>query len=388
MAGLNLGAVAKGNVIASYSPVPPDPSSAPSTSRGSKPLAENGWLFYLDEQPGAFYEHPGRIVVVGAKGSILFEEQTNGWPTLNGASLSIIPGPSTEEYQNAIVWNPWKFRKPILGKRDWTLPVRFQSVEGAVVVDGLVSGDALYSEVLSMHSQVLADMQSMFGESKVRSVTSPTVVANPAARIAAAVNELATDEHVNSITIYMIAHGSNDSIGVGGYSYTVHNLRDLIEDQPRIKFCVILETCHGGSWLDNFNGTLPGYPALGNLGLFITTTRAAKGAYPDWDTAVISSGTTVTDRDTSDAYVEWTSDFLKRLADWTSVPNYSIVTNYASSKTIQNEWALYYHCYWSVKGSLSIPPAAGFSPGNTTYTLTEWAGVAVQSPQIYTQWTP
>ncbi|NLI07424.1 MAG: hypothetical protein GX457_10120, partial [Thermotogaceae bacterium] len=38
-------------------------------------LDQAGWLFYLDEAPGAFYDHPGRLVVFSKNGQKIFDQK-------------------------------------------------------------------------------------------------------------------------------------------------------------------------------------------------------------------------------------------------------------------------------------------------------------------------
>ncbi len=50
--GQYLGQVSAGDEVGSYNPAPLQGGQA---ERGSGPLSENGWLFYVDEWPGSFY---------------------------------------------------------------------------------------------------------------------------------------------------------------------------------------------------------------------------------------------------------------------------------------------------------------------------------------------
>jgi hypothetical protein len=378
MLGLLLGQVSTGDVISSHSPI------SGAGSRASDPIEQSGWLFYVDEQPGGFYDHPGCIVVIGTSGGILYTEVTTGWPTVNGTRPSVIDSPTSDSFFNAIVWNPWAWCKPITVSKSWVASAISLRVKGAVVVNGLTSGENLYSDVVGIHGQFLSDMQAMYGSEYVYSVASANVVANPSQRIANAVNYLVNTKGCTNITLYIIGHGWYDSVGVGGYSYTPALLRSLISEYSSVKFAVILETCHAGSWIDNFDGTSG--TQLENLGIFIATTGSDQGAYPDWDQATTSGGTVLYDFDHSDSYIEWSSDFLKQLSSWTTGNNWTTVQNYATANSIETEWALYYYCFWKVKGSPAVPPAAGFSAGGTTYTMAERSGVAIQSPQVYKKW--
>lgn len=385
MTGMLLGDVLKGDIVGSELPVPRTAGFS-AKSAGSGALPDNGRLFYLDQAPGAFYEHPGKIVVIGSRGKILYSEDTEGWPTVNGTRPSALDSFTSSSYHSAIVWNPWQILKPEWMVKDWQLPLLFLRIKGAVVINGLINSENLYSEGSSMHGDVLDSMEEMFTAAHAASVTSATAVANPYNRIHNAVNNLVSTEDINRLTLYFIGHGGDNYIKIGGHAFTVDDLRTLIGAFPGVKFCVIMETCHAGSWLDNFDGSLVGYPELPNLTIFTASTSPEKSAYPDWDSATTGSGSTIYDFDTTDSYVEWTSDFLKQLDAWSSGANYSIVQAYATAHNIDVEASLYYHAFWKVKGSPGVPPAGGFSPGGVTYTLTERTGVGIQSPMVYAQW--
>lgn len=384
--GLDLGEVASGDVIGSYSPVVSVAKGMASGSyRGLKSISQKGRLFYLDEDPGAFYEHPGRILVLGTGNKVLYSESTLGWPVVNGTRPVILDSPSRKDYFNAIVYNPWQLVAPVTAAKDWLAAVLTPARQGAVVVNGLRSVDSLYSEATSIHGQVVEDMRDLYGEDFVESVSSSVMVADPADRISTAVNHLHTTQNVTNVTIYIIAHGHNDGVGIGGYEYDVDDLRTLMSDNTAIQFAVILETCHAGSWLDNFDGSKADYPAPSNLGIFIASTSAAKSAYPDWDTVSVG-GVTYTDFDTSDSYVEWTSDFLKRLAWCSTGDDHENVLSLASDHGIPENWALYWYCYWKTKGSFFVPPNDSFNAPGSTYTFSERAGIARQEPMIYCSW--
>src|SRR6056297_583499 len=77
--GTYCGTVQKGDVVGEE-----DPGSANVQQRQFLPLTEDGWLFYYDEHPGALYSHPGKFVSIGKSGQIILEEETTGYPTVNG----------------------------------------------------------------------------------------------------------------------------------------------------------------------------------------------------------------------------------------------------------------------------------------------------------------
>ena len=385
MVGLLLGEVKKGDVIGSNSPLMESPQ------RASEPLAQNGWLFYIDECPGAFYEHPGRIVVVSTSGAILVNEPTNGWPTVNGNRPIQLNSATSDRYFGAIVWNPYAWCKPDTHNKTWFPSAISASAKGAVVVNGCLTEETLSAEAKAISKQFLNDMKTLFGNNNVRDLTSPTVMANPAEQILQAVEYLVVNRDCRNIVLYIIGHGGNDRISIGGTSYRASQLHTLINSYPDVLFSVILETCHAGSWLDNFDGTTS--RILENLGLFIASTSADKFAYPDWDQltliGIFGDGLPVSvlhDHNKEDSYVEWTSDFLQQLSFWSTGAGWTAVQNYANTHGIETEWSLFYHCFWKVKGAGTVPPPDIFPLGENTLTMTERMYISRQDPQIYKKW--
>jgi len=177
---------------------------------------------------------------------------------------------------------------------------------------------------------------------------------------------------VDYITLYFIAHGNTNLMNLGGTTFYASQLRSYILEHPNVKFCIIIESCHAGSWLDGLKsgGVIPA-----NIEIIITTTTAAKSAYPDWDSAGGSS-----DHNPDDMYVEWSGDFLQKLSYYTSDAHWPEVTTYATSKSIDQLPALFYKCYKSIKGA---------SPSTTSLTLTERSVAgSIQQPMIFTKWAP
>lgn len=374
---LFLGTVEAGDVVGEGFPIPQE--TAP---RNSGPLAEAGWLFYLDGDPGAFYEHPGFLAVISRKGEVLYQARTTGWPLKNNQIPDPILSPSCAIFHEAIIWNPWQILRPTIHPKDWIILPHFLRVKGAVVVNGLTNTQSLYTEAFNVHALVVDDFSTLFGAERVRSVASPLTVPNPVARVQNAVDDLINKQKVTNITFYFIAHGGTGGINLGGHSFFATDLRNLINTYPNIRFSVILETCRAGSWLPYF--TANNTP---NLGIFIATTSASKSAYPDWDHFTPPGGSPMVDWNPTDLWVEWTGDFLQMLAHWTSTANYPTVTTYATNKNIETEWALWYHCYCRVKWSV-VPIAPGFNPGPVTRTMTERDGIHRQDPMVYTIWAP
>ncbi|HQC38965.1 MAG TPA: hypothetical protein PLF98_11705, partial [Thermotogota bacterium] len=111
-----------------------------------------------------------------------------------------------------------------------------------------------------------------------------------------------------------------------------------------------------------------------------------QSSYTDNDSEKTASGQTVNDHNPEDAFVEWTGDFLLELAAWSSGEKWIQVQQYAREHAIDTEIALFYHCFWSVKGAAAIPPPVGFDPVDATKTIRERRGLEIQTPRIYARW--
>jgi len=383
MAGFLLGQVGAGSVVSAHVP------AEENASRASAPLEENGWLFYLDEAPRAFYGHPGRILVVGQSGKVLYADQTQGWPTVDGECPEALDSPSSDAYYQAMVWNPWNLLKPVFQEKTWSPAEISLSFKGAIVWNGISTNQPLYHEASNMHAQVLADMKAMYGDSRVVSLTNPTSPEDaPAYRLRAAINQLIFYQNVSVITLYIIAHGGVGVVEIADGGLNVDGFRYVFREYPDITFAFLLESCNSGNFVTRLSGDM----AEDNVDVMIASTYWNQGAYADEDTMEVASPERggvrgwVDDYNPEDAYAEWSSDFLMKLAAWTTGDRWAQVQEYARMRGIDPSFALYYHCFWDVKGSPWFPPLGDFVPGETTWTLRERSGIDKQTPRIYVEW--
>ncbi len=362
-----------GDVIASEDPM------EQSQGRQSAPTNEAGWLFYLDEQPGGFYPHPGRLLAVSQTGKIMFQEQTQGWPTVNQAVPEIFLLPNgiriTEDISEWTVFNPAHvlFPIPIFEWYD-ILPIELR-VYGALVTCGLTPTQNLYSETMNISDQMYDALWDLFSCSeaspRVQKLEYPD---NQAADIAAAVADLVTNKNVNQLTLYFIAHGGHQAMNMGGYSYYCSTLDALMDLYPNVHFTLIFETCHGGSWTDYFEDL--GEEGMPNLDMCISSTTSEKNAYGDMDSAEGINDF----NGPEDQYIEFTSDFLLRMEYWTHPDHWGQVTALTNPVLGSNTLKLYYFCYQSTKNRNY--PTAGM-PEYSSYVLPEREPILIQEPQIY-----
>jgi len=363
----------EGDVIASEDPM------EESVSRQSGPINEAGWLFYLDEQPGGFYPHPGRILAVSQTGNIMFQEQIQGWPTVNQQVPEIFKEPNstriTEDPGEWTVYNPSHIWIPaVIFKWYEIYPIQLR-VYGAVVTCGLTPTQNLYSETMNVSDQMFDALWDLFGcdvgDERVVKVEYPD---NQAADIAAAVLDLTTNHNVNNLTLYFIAHGGHQAMNMGGYSYYCSTLDALMDLYPNVHFNLIFETCHGGSWTDYFE-TL-GDTGMPNLDMCISSTTSEKNAYGDMDSA---EG--INDHNgPQDQYIEFTSDFLLRMEYWTHPDHWGDVIALTNPVLGNNTLKLYYFCYQSTKNRNYPTPGI---PLYSSYVLPEREPIQIQEPQIY-----
>lgn len=362
--GLLLGEVDVGDVVGSETA-----GGDQEASFQLQAVSEAGWLFYLDEAPGAFYDHPGRLVVINKARQIIFDQAVQGWPTVNDDIVG--PLTSREAYITATIWDKWKIvRIPI---HEWIDVVIARIVrKGAVITSGLTPSQNLYAEARDVRDLMSSSFKSLMGATKVRDVkyTAGGPLPNWTA-VRNAMTNLMTVEKINHLTLYFIAHGNINLMNLGGTTFYASQLRSFILEHANTKFCIIIESCHAGSWLDGLKsgGVIPS-----NVELIITTTSSSKSAYPDWD----HTGGVVTDHNPSDVYVEWSGDFLQRMAYYTSDAHWPEVVSYASTHSIDTLPSLYYKCFTAIKGG---------SPSTTSLTLTERSiAGSIQEPMVYKTW--
>jgi hypothetical protein len=360
------------DVIGSYSP-----GATQTSARQAAPMHEAGWLFYLDEQPGGFYSHPGRIVAIGLSGQVLFTENTQGWPTVNGVTPDFMLQKASTRIASVTtantVYNPSQVYIPVAVIRwPWVIQKWFR-LYGAVTVQGLTPIQSLYYEASQVHDMMTDAMEDLMGATFVQAVDYPN---NAPADIATAVAYLVNTKKVSNITLYFIAHGNIEYMSIGGSGYWASTLKTLIDAYPNVRFNLIFETCHGGSWTDYFQAL--GSTGVPNVDMSISSTSRTKGAYPDWD---YSNG--LTDYNAAqDEFVEFTSDFILQMEHYTDATNWPTVTGLTTPAFTNNKLKLYYLCYTNARNRFY--PVAG-TPSNDSYVLTERTPISVQDPQIYYQ---
>ncbi|MEA1882969.1 MAG: hypothetical protein U9N62_00410 [Thermotogota bacterium] len=380
--GTYCGTVQKGDVVGEE-----DPGSANIQQRQFQALTEGGWLFYYDENPGALYSHPGKIVSIGKSGKITLEEVTTGYPTVNGETVQVMKEHASFRMATPTIYNPREIYIPIAVMDIITLIPRVR-ICGAVITNGLTPGEILFYETDHVQDLMVDAFQGLiFEPDNVKDIDYYSVSSrgNAPTDVEAAIVDL-RDNQVTDITLYYVAHGGDYHMSIGGSSFTCADLEALLNLYSSINFTVIIDTCHGGSWTDYFDSlTTP--PE--NLDMLIASTSSDKSAYSDWDVAY-EGGTRYDDFNAADdQFIEFSSDFILQMEYYTSTQNhwntvigldpsiYNPVNNNSYLK-------LYYLCYMRTIDRNYVPGTpGGINPALQSNVLPQRTPFNAQSPQIY-----
>lgn len=380
--GTYCGTVQKGDIIGEEDPGSPIVQKSLSSS-----LEEDGWIFYYDEAPGALYSHPGKIVSLGKSGKIMFEQNTTGYPTVNGETVQVMKEHASFRMATPTIYNPRQIYIPVAIMDFFDIITRIRRC-GAVITNGLTPSQNLFYETSHVQDLMVDAFEDLFYE--------PDYVidvdyyngfghGNTPTAIEDAIDELITYQ-ITDITLYIVAHGGNCHMNVGGYSFTCSDLRDILNTYSTINFSVILDTCHGGSWVDYFDD-LVDPPA--NLDMLISSTSSDLSAYADWDTAN-DNGTTYYDYNASDdQFIEFSSDFILQMEYFTSTQSHwNAVVGLSPSiyDPVNNNsyLKLYYLSYLRTRDQYYYPGGIIFyNPALHSNILPQRSPFEVQSPQIY-----
>jgi len=258
-------------------------------------LEEEAFFFYLDLAPGSYYEHPVKYIVVEKDGSHE-EYDAKWWPRIDGVvPEGLVQFPPDEE---DVVDGNVELAQPTGVHMLFEFPFfRTQWCEGFIVVQGLMTDEALHSDATDTYLNGIA----FFNEYKNECSVVEGLVQSQAADVLDTIDDMVGDG-LNPITIYIIAHGGTDSVKLGGQWFTANQFHNKMAAHPDTIFNFILGSCHSGSFIDNLN-------TLDNVCVVVTACRHDQGATPDWDTA---GG--LTDYNSSDIGSEWTSSLLEAMS--------------------------------------------------------------------------
>ena len=301
-----------GTVIEEDAPTSPKASAKITLDRET-------YFFYLDLSPRTYYAHPVKYLLLEENGEYQqFDAQW--WPKINNQIPEIITDDLPEEED--IIASNIIIQKPIGQLVEYPFfPIYSQYKEGFIVVQGLLSNEALISDANATYLNGLNFFNSYKNDlSRVEGL-----VQSDATKVLDTIDNMASEGR-GVITIYIIAHGGIDSIKLGGQPFTANQFYNKMAAYPGITFNFILGSCHSGSFVNN----------LWNLdNVYVITTACAydEGAAPDWDYAGGFS-----DANPSDVGSEWTSSLIKAMEVMVSDPaKMDLIESWAGDSPVTSE---------------------------------------------------
>ncbi len=324
---------------------------------------EESYFFLLDLNPGAFYAHPVKYILVSKSGSTTV--MSAEWlPKINGEVpkelIQAIPS------SNLVIQSNITLYKPTGIHLAYDFPqLTIRESEGVIIVQGLKSNESLFSYAQDAYLDVIHFFQAYKNARPYGTVEINGLVQSDAAQVLSAIDTMA-DKH-NIVTIYIIAHGNVDYVRLGGYGFSAYQFKNRMAAYPNTKFNFLLGSCHSGSFINNLS-------SLSNVRLVLTASKSNESAWPDWD----RYGST-NDYNPADVGTEWTSSIFERAKSiLESSTKWAAVKSYASSHKIPTTSAILYQAHW---GALGLNSTYGFY-----YNLDLCSRVNKESPQIYKSW--
>jgi len=184
-------------------------------------------------------------------GQKIFDQKIEGVPKVNDE----VPAPllTRSQYIASTIWDKSKIvYLPII---DWIDVIIARIIrKGAVITSGLTPTQNLYAEARDARDLMSTSFKTLMGADKVRDVK--YTAGGPAPNWTAvqnAMNDLFTNEKINHMTLYFVAHGNINLMNLGGTTFYASQLRSYIQEHANTTFCLIIESCHAGSWSMDLN---------------------------------------------------------------------------------------------------------------------------------------
>jgi len=257
-------------------------------------LEEEIFFFYLDLAPGSYYEHPVKYILVDENGNHE-EYDAKWWPRIDGViPQGLIKVPPDEE--DVVDTNVELVHTVGTVVEYQVPPVYGQRTEGFIVVQGLMTDEALYDDAVDTYLNGL----NFFDAYKNSFSRVEGLVRSDATQVLDTIDDMA-DEGRSVITIYIIAHGGTDAVRLGGQWFYANDFRDKMAEHPLVRFNFILGSCHSGSFIDNLS-------TLDNVCVVETACAPDEGAKPDIDEWGVKA-----DINPFDVGSEWTSSLIQAM---------------------------------------------------------------------------
>ncbi len=359
------------NAVASGTIIVPDNTQSKSVTDKSGIIIinrlvakEKSYFFFLDLNPGAFYAHDVKYILVSESGEVAVLPAQ--WlPKLNGripAELNrSIPATHLVVKSNITLYQP----KGIHMIYDELPQITVDQNEGIIVVQGLKTNENLFEQAQDAYIEVLNFFKAYKNARAPDTVEINGLVQNDATHVLSDIDYMANKYY--TVTIYIIAHGSVNYIRLGGQFFSAYQFKNKLASHPYTTFNFLLGSCHSGSFINDLN-------TLSNVRIILTAAKTSEPAWPDWD-----NYGSVTDYNPSDVGTEWTSSIFWRAKSIIESPvKWATVKNYAIAHDISVTAALLYQSHF---GALGANHPYGFYAN-----LDLCNRVNKETPQIYKSW--
>ncbi len=278
---------------------------------GGLTAASASYLYWVDDRPGAQFEHDSRFVLVDAETGAVTVSSEQWWPELDGLDLftdeaeywnparwvfsRLEPNPTPEEYRSGGAPAP-SVRAEIDIAQAPQLAGSMPDGECIVMINGSTPGEGA-EESFSGDLTNWGAFADAAGYEQVIKINPPN---NKPQNFEDALRTLNSNPNCRDITLYMSMHGGSDFLLMGGEAYTAQRLKAFLETSGEIgkNFKVLLQGCKTGSFVDDLQ-------VLSNVEIVVTPTNATTSSYGDWDPD--------SDPNKGDTGSEFTSGFVEDL---------------------------------------------------------------------------
>ena len=283
----------------------PGDTVAPYDGKGQQ-IDEESYFFFIDLLPWAYYSHDVLFVLVSREDGDINVSAEQWWPMVNDELPDFLG--DEDGYWNVSHWIYSRdIAPPVFTHTDPSQigqpPSQQQWHEASLIVNGHADGEVLGADA-ALSAWIMWELfDSLITPDNTFSITPPPIGSNTPMDVLAQLEELC-DEGYDHITVYMIGHGGEDRIKLGGIAMSATMLANFVGTHPETSFSFLLESCHIGSFIDDLR-------AQPNVHLVLTATSALFSATGDFDPEY--------DPNPEDGGSEWTSSLyfgaLDRLSD-------------------------------------------------------------------------
>lgn len=280
------------------------------------PVESPSWFFWIDDEPGALFDHANRFVLVDRATGELTVHDARWWPVIDGAGAWI----ERDDYWNPEAWvhapEGWDMTvipraQPVVPREG---PICQPGYGTGIVINGWKPGQTGQDSFRGDGTNMTTALENMgidttyAGPTGEPGVEMPNTVDALDMYFAQKAMELQPGDN---FVVFLTGHGGalDDGWGiVGGISETQLELW-LARFKPGVNIVFLVNGCHSGALLD-------GLACVADLGL--AATSSDKSSFGDLDYLV--GLTQLNDTNPDDTGSEWTSSLLQGVSDILASP--------------------------------------------------------------------